>query len=528
MSYTNSSKKNKVALIDCNSFYVSCERLFNPKIISRPVVVLSNNDGCVISRSTEAKKIGIKMGEPYFKVKDLVKKNNVHIFSSNYALYGDISRRVMKTLKSFSDKIEIYSIDEAFVDLSHVEDKEIENYGKEIRERILKWTGIPTSVGIANTKTLSKVANHIAKKNKTGVIYLKENIDENLKNFHISDIWGVGKQLSKLYIKNGVDTAYKLKNISNTWVKKSTNVLGAKTVMELRGITCINLETQETKRKSCCVSRSFGKKVESLEKLQESITTHCLNAAEKIRNDNQTTRSITIYIRTSPFDKNKKYYSNSKVMSELKTYQVNFINLALESQALEFGEFTLKSGRTSPYFFNAGIFNTGADLAALGSFYAEAIQHANIDFDLLFGPAYKGIPLAAITASSLYKNHQRDMPYAFDRKEAKNHGEGGITVGAPIQGRVMIIDDVITAGTAIRQSLELIESLGAKVCSVTIALDRQEKGQGESSAIQELEGLGIHVVPIIQLAHILKYLEANDQTEHLEAVSQYRNRYGID
>jgi len=311
MSYTNSSKKNKVALIDCNSFYVSCERLFNPKINNKPVVVLSNNDGCVISRSTEAKRIGIKMGEPYFKVKELVRKNKVHIFSSNYALYGDISRRVMKTLKSFSNKIEIYSIDEAFIDLSHVEDKEIENYGKEIRDRILKWTGIPTSVGIAKTKTLSKVANNIAKKNKTGVIYLNENIDNYLKKFHISDIWGVGKQLSKLYIKNGIDTAYKLKNISNTWVKKRTNVLGAKTVMELRGITCINLETEETKRKSCCVSRSFGKKVESLEKLEESITTHCLNAAEKIRNDDQTARSITIYIRTSPFDQNRKYYSNS-------------------------------------------------------------------------------------------------------------------------------------------------------------------------------------------------------------------------
>ena len=311
MSYTNSSKKNKIALIDCNSFYVSCERLFNPKIKNKPVVVLSNNDGCVISRSTEAKKIGIKMGEPYFKVKELVKKNNVHIFSSNYALYGDLSRRVMKTLKSFSNKIEIYSIDEAFVDLSHIEEKEVENYGKEIRERILKWTGIPTSVGIANTKTLSKIANHIANKNKTGVIYLKENIDESLKKFHISDIWGVGKQLSKLYIKNGIDTAYKLKNISNTWVRKSTNVLGAKTVMEIRGISCINLETEETKRKSCCVSRSFGKRVESLEKLQESVTTHCLNAAEKIRNDSQITRSITVYIRTSPFDKNRKYYSNS-------------------------------------------------------------------------------------------------------------------------------------------------------------------------------------------------------------------------
>ena len=310
MSFINNNKK-KIALIDCNSFYVSCERLFNPKIKNVPVVVLSNNDGCVISRSTEAKKIGIKMGEPYFKVKELVKKNNVQIFSSNYSLYGDLSRRVMKVLKGFSDKIEIYSIDEAFIDLSHIKDENIEDYGKKIRERVLKWTGIPTSVGISCTKTLSKVANHVAKKNKTGVIFLKDNIDDVLKNFDISDIWGVGRQLSKLYIKNGINNAYKLKNISNSWVKKSTNVLGAKTVMELRGIPCINLETEETKRKSCCVSRSFGRKIESLNKLKESITTHCLNAAEKIRNDNQTTRSITVFIRTSPFDKNRKYYSNS-------------------------------------------------------------------------------------------------------------------------------------------------------------------------------------------------------------------------
>ena len=202
MSFINNNKK-KIALIDCNSFYVSCERLFNPKIKNTPVVVLSNNDGCVISRSTEAKKLGIKMGEPYFKVKELVKKNNVQIFSSNYSLYGDLSRRVMKVLKGFSDKIEIYSIDEAFIDLSHIKDENIEDYGKRIRERVLKWTGIPTSVGISCTKTLSKVANHVAKKNKTGVIFLKDNIDEVLKNFDISDIWGVGRQLSKLYTKNG-------------------------------------------------------------------------------------------------------------------------------------------------------------------------------------------------------------------------------------------------------------------------------------------------------------------------------------
>jgi len=351
MSYTNyNKKKNNIALIDCNSFYVSCERLFNPKVINKPVVVLSNNDGCVISRSTEAKKIGIKMGEPYFKVKDLVKKNDVHIFSSNYALYGDISRRVMKVIKEFSDKMEIYSIDEAFINLSFVENQRLNEYGKEIRERILKWTGIPTSVGIANTKTLSKVANHIAKKNKTGVIVLdkEKDIDEELKKFNISDIWGVGKQLSKLYIKNDIDTAYKLKNISNTWVKKNTNVLGAKTVMELRGIPCVDLQTIETKRKSCCVSRSFGKKVENIEKLKESITTHCLSAAEKIRGDNQVTKSVTVSIRTSPFDRHREYYSNS-ITIDLPVATNNSIELikaATEGLMViyKYGYFYQKSG----------------------------------------------------------------------------------------------------------------------------------------------------------------------------------------
>ena len=347
MSFINNSKK-KIALVDCNSFYVSCERLFNPKIRNVPVVVLSNNDGCVISRSTEAKALGIKMGEPYFKVKELVKKNNVQIFSSNYSLYGDLSRRVMRVLKGFSDKIEIYSIDEAFIDLSHVKDEMTEEYGKEIRERVLKWTGIPTSVGISNTKTLSKVANHIAKKNKAGVIFLKENIDEILKKFEISDVWGVGRQLSKLYIKNGINNAYQLKNISNSWVKKSTNVLGAKTVMELRGIPCINLETEETKRKSCCVSRSFGRKIESLNKLKESITTHCLNAAEKIRNDNQTTRSITVFIRTSPFDKNRKYYSNSLTIDlpVATNNSLELVKVAIEGlkKIYKYGYFYQKAG----------------------------------------------------------------------------------------------------------------------------------------------------------------------------------------
>ena len=308
------TKKNKIALVDCNSFYVSCERLFNPKIQKKAVVVLSNNDGCVISRSKEAKNLGIKMGEPYFKVKDLVKRNKVAVYSSNYALYGDISRRVMKVLKTFSPKVEIYSIDEAFIDLSFIDEKGAEDYGREIRSRVLKWTGIPTSVGIASTKTLSKVANHIAKKEKAGVIYLNTNTDEKLKKFPIEDVWGVGKQLSKFYHKNNISNAYDLKNVSNTWVKKGTNVLGAKTAMELRGIPCIDLQIDQEKRKNCCVSRSFGRKVKDLNELEESVITHCLNAAEKIRADDQIAKTITVFIRTSPFDKNRRYYSNSKTI----------------------------------------------------------------------------------------------------------------------------------------------------------------------------------------------------------------------
>ncbi len=316
MSFTNYSKKikNKIALVDCNSFYVSCERLFNPKIEKKPVVVLSNNDGCVISRSKEAKEIGIKMGEPYFKVKKLVKENKIEVFSSNYALYGDISRRVMKILKTFSPQVEIYSIDEAFIDLSFMDTEGVEDYGKRIRERVLKWVGIPTSVGIASTKTLSKVANHIAKKERNGVKHLENDIDSSLKNFHVGDVWGVGKQLSKFYKKNGIETAYDLKNTSNTWVKKGTNVLGAKTAMELRGIACIDLQVDQEKRKNCCVSRSFGRKVKDIQELEEAVITHCLNAAEKIRADDQVAKTITVFIRTSPFDKQKKYYSNSKTI----------------------------------------------------------------------------------------------------------------------------------------------------------------------------------------------------------------------
>ena len=306
----------KIALIDCNSFYVSCERLFNPKIRKKPVVVLSNNDGCIISRSNEAKVLGIKMGEPYFKEKDIIVKNNVQVFSSNYSLYGDISRRVMRTLKRFNSDIEIYSIDEAFLDLSNFPDNEVENVGHEIRNIVLKWTGIPTSIGIAKTKTLSKVANHIAKKKQSGVTSFIgiENIDSILEKVEINDVWGVGKQLTKFYHKSGIYNAKQLKNVSNTWIKKSYNVLSSRTAMELRDIPCIDLEATSSKRKSCVVSRSFGQRVENFQELKEAIASYSLNASEKIRSESLVTKSITVFIRTSSFQSRFGYYSNSKTI----------------------------------------------------------------------------------------------------------------------------------------------------------------------------------------------------------------------
>ncbi len=306
----------KIALVDCNSFYVSCERLFNPKIRKRPVVVLSNNDGCIISRSNEAKALGIKMGEPYFKAKNIIIKNKVEVFSSNYSLYGDLSRRVMRTLKRFNADIEVYSIDEAFMDLSNFPDSEVEKVGKEIRETVLKWTGIPTSIGIAKTKTLSKVANHIAKKKKSGVTSLIgiKNIDPILEKVEINDIWGVGKQLTKFYQKSGIYNAKQLKNKSNTWIKKCSNVLSSRTAMELRGIPCIDIETTQSKRKSCVVSRSFGQRIEKYQELKEAVANYCLNASEKIRSESLVAKAITVFVRTSPFQRSFGYYANSKTV----------------------------------------------------------------------------------------------------------------------------------------------------------------------------------------------------------------------
>lgn len=217
----------------------------------------------------------------------------------------------------------------------------------------------------------------------------------------------------------------------------------------------------------------------------------------------------------------------------MKNYQREFIEFALAKNVLRFGEFTLKSGRTSPYFFNAGLFNTGGDLAKLGRYYAAALVESDIEFDLLFGPAYKGIPIATTTAVALADHHNLDLPYCFNRKEAKTHGEGGSLVGSPLEGKIMLVDDVITAGTAIRESMEIIQANGADLSGVLIALDRQEKGKGELSAIQEVErDFGTKVISIVTLADLISYLEEKvDENpsliDSLNSIKQYRENYGI-
>jgi len=213
----------------------------------------------------------------------------------------------------------------------------------------------------------------------------------------------------------------------------------------------------------------------------------------------------------------------------MQSYQQDFLDFALDVGVLRFGEFTLKSGRISPYFFNAGLFNSGASLARLGKFYAQAIVNSGIEFDVLYGPAYKGIPLAAVTAAALYDHHGIDIPYAFNRKEAKDHGEGGSIVGHPLEGRIMIIDDVITAGTAIRESMDIINAQGAIPAGVVIALDRQERGTGERSAIQEVENdYRMPVAAIVRLEHLVEYLaEKPDAEESLQQIRAYRDQYGV-
>ena len=321
MSYTkqlqnnHSSLGNSIALIDCNNFYASCERIFNPKLIRTPIVVLSNNDGCIITRSAEAKQLGIKMGEPYFKAKKIIDKNNVKVFSSNYSLYGDISQRVMEILARFAVDVEIYSIDEAFLGLNGFENYELDTYCRHIKRIIKQWVGIPVSIGVSSTKTLSKIANNLAKKNKNyeGVCILKSwfDINEALILTPIEEVWGIGRRLSTFLKKYSVNTAHDFVKLDKGWIRKNMGVVGEKTFLELCGVSCIELDLISSDKKSCCVSRSFRKPISKIHDLEESVSSYGTRVSEKIREEGLVAESMSIFVLTNYFNRREKQYSNS-------------------------------------------------------------------------------------------------------------------------------------------------------------------------------------------------------------------------
>lgn len=306
------------ALVDCNNFYASCERVFNPSLIGKPVVVLSNNDGCVIARSQEAKDIGIGMAVPAHQIEHLVKAHNVTVFSSNYQLYGDLSERVMETLSGFAPEFEVYSIDEAFLRLSGMELYDLKQFGTKIVRTVTKNVGLPVSMGIAPTKTLAKLANRFAKKVKAykGVCLIdtEEKRIKALQLSDVADIWGIGRQIAKKLEKIGVKTAYEFTQLPRAWVRKNMTVVGERTWCELRGEPCIEMETVPPDKKQICTSRSFGKMVDDLPTISEAVATYAAICARKLRKQKSCAVSLMVFIHTNNFREDlPQYFRNSVV-----------------------------------------------------------------------------------------------------------------------------------------------------------------------------------------------------------------------
>jgi len=306
------------ALVDCNNFYASCERVFDPRLEDRPIVVLSNNDGCVIARSNEAKALGIAMGEPAFKKEEVYAKHNVAIFSSNFALYGDMSQRVMRTLAQHSAAMEIYSIDEAFLECSGLSADELDRFGIHLRKTVKQWTGIPESIGVAPTKTLAKVANHIAKRlpDNSGVCVLtkEETIEYCLKKLPVEKLWGVGRRYALFLRSWGINTAWDLRRMPEGWVKENMTVVGLRLQKELKGEPCIPLEDQPQKKKEICTSRSFGTMVTELDELKQAVSMYATRCAEKLRTQNSCTNLVNVFLHTNPFRPDLPQYKNVRLV----------------------------------------------------------------------------------------------------------------------------------------------------------------------------------------------------------------------
>lgn len=356
------------ALVDCNNFYASCEKLFRPDLKDTPVVVLSNNDGCVVARSREAKLLGIKMGVPVFQIKAEMQRHGILAFSSNYALYADLSSRVMRTLEEMAPRVEVYSIDEAFLDLTGIESAiSLVEFGQQLRERIGHWIGITVCVGIAPTKTLAKLANHAAKKYPAtqGVVDLT-NPDRQrrlLALVPVDDVWGVGKRLSKRLNALGIITALDLANASPRAIRDQFSVVLERTVRELNGESCIELEEIPPTKKQIVCSRSFGAKVTQFELLREAVCEYATRATEKLRKEQQQAKVMTVFIRTSPFKDNEPQYSNS-ASGELLIPSCDtrdFIELAnhLLKRIWKDGFRYAKAGVMLSDFYDPGMFQPG-------------------------------------------------------------------------------------------------------------------------------------------------------------------------
>jgi DNA polymerase V len=356
------------ALVDCNNFYASCEKLFRPDLKDTPVVVLSNNDGCVVARSREAKSLGIKMGVPVFQIKAEMQRHGILAFSSNYALYADLSSRVMRTLEEMAPRVEVYSIDEAFLDLTGIESAiSLVEFGQQVRERIGHWIGITVCVGIAPTKTLAKLANHAAKKYPAtqGVVDLTnpERQRRLLALVPVDDVWGVGRRLSKRLNALGITTALDLANASPRAIRDQFSVVLERTVRELNGESCIELEEIPPTKKQIVCSRSFGAKVTQFELLREAVCEYATRATEKLRKEQQQAKVMTVFIRTSPFKDNEPQYSNS-ASGELLIPSCDtrdFIELAnhLLKRIWKDGFRYAKAGVMLSDFYDPGMFQPG-------------------------------------------------------------------------------------------------------------------------------------------------------------------------
>ena len=302
------------ALVDCNNFYASCERVFNPNLEGKPIVVLSNNDGCVVARSNEAKALGIGMGTPEFQIRPLLRAHQVQVFSSNYTLYGDMSQRVMETLEQFCPDSEIYSIDEAFLSLSGFTSRNFAEYGRTIRTTVKRWTGIPVSVGIAETKTLAKIANRVAKRTPdTGGVFdlfACPDRDALLGRIAIRDVWGIGPNHAHFLTQHGITTAVQLRQVDDQWIRKHMGIVGLRLVMELRGVSCLDLEQCPSPKQSLTCSRAFGTSISTLTEMEEAVSSYTSRVAEKLRGERLAATVLTVLLTTNEFTDGPQY-SNS-------------------------------------------------------------------------------------------------------------------------------------------------------------------------------------------------------------------------